>query len=81
MIALAADSYAISANLPSYQNQGRKQEVRESSDSDKNAGQQTPGPYFGELRHLAVDQDSDSDKKVDKTSDPLGRGAVLDCMV
>ncbi len=81
MIALASDSYAISANLPSYQSVGRKQEVLESSDSDKNAGQQTPGPYFGELRRLAMVQETDNEERQQESKDPLGRGAVLDCLV
>ena len=83
MIAIATNSGNVSsASLPSYNTgNGKQEKVAESTDSNKNAGQHTPGPYFGELRRVALTQETQNEARPAESKDPLGRGSRLDFRV
>ncbi len=61
-------------------NNGPFKKLEESSDSDKNAGQNAQAPYLAELRNgLRESKDSQESAKPRMAGkDPLGRGGMFD---
>ena len=52
--------------------------LEESADTDKNAGQQTAGPYLGELRRNGLREEMEPREPRMAQDDPLGRGSLFD---
>ncbi len=56
---------------------GQFSRLEESTDADKNAGQNTQAPYLAELRRNGV-QEQETAQAPRMARDPLGRGRLFD---